>query len=129
MTDPITDMFVRIKNAQAVDKKTVAFPFSRLKQEVAKVLKNEKFIDDFSRKGRGVNKRIEITLSYRDGLARITNFRRRSKPGQREYLGYRKLFPIKSGYGIAVISTSRGVMSNRETKKNKLGGEVLVEVW
>ena len=129
MTDPITDMFNRIKNAQAVNKETVTIPFSKVKQEIARVLKNENFIKDFMKKGRTINRRIEITLSYKEDAPAMDNFKRRSKPGQRLYVGYRDLFPVKNGYGIGIVSTSKGLMSDKEVRKNKIGGELLVEVW
>jgi small subunit ribosomal protein S8 len=129
MTDPITDMFNRIKNAQAVNKETVIIPFSKVKQEIARVLKNENFIKDFTKKGRTINKRIEITISYKDDAPVMGSFKRRSKPGQRLYVGYRDLFPVKNGYGIGIVSTSKGLMSDKEVRKNKIGGELLVEVW
>lgn len=129
VNDPITDMFNRIKNAQAVEKKTVVIPFSKLKKEIARVLKSENLIENFDKKGKGVDQRIEITLSYKDDFPGIDNFRRRSKPSQRQYISYKKLFPIKSGYGIAIISTSKGIMSDKEARKSKLGGEFLVELW
>lgn len=129
MTDPITDMFVRIKNAQAVGKNSVGLPYSKLKQEIAEVLKKERFIADFAKKGRGPQKHLELALAYKDGQPTISDFKRRSTAGQRHYLGWRELFPIKSGYGLGIISTSKGLRSNREARKAKLGGEFLVEVW
>lgn len=129
VTDPITDMFVRIKNAQAVNKNTVSLPYSKLKQEIAEVLKRERFIADFTKKGRGTQKHLEILLAYKDGRPIISDFKRRSTPGQRYYLGWREIFPLKSGYGVGVVSTSKGLKSSREARKAKLGGEFLVEVW
>ena len=129
MTDPITDMFVRIKNAHAVGKKTVVIPFSNIKQEIAQTLKKTGFIDGFDKKGRGVNKRIEISLSYKDSLPLISDFKRKSKPSQRHYAGWREIYPVKSGFGIGIFSTSGGIMSGEEARKKRLGGEYLVEIW
>ncbi len=130
VNDPITDMFIRIKNAQAVNKETVSFPFSKTKQEIANILKKEKLISDFEKKGRGAKKRLELGLSYKSGnLPAITDFKRISKPGQRRYVGRQEIFPVKGGYGLSIISTSRGIMSGKDAKKNKMGGEVLIEVW
>jgi small subunit ribosomal protein S8 len=127
--DPIGDMMTRIRNAQAVGHPTVIVPFSRLKQEIAAVLKREGFIEGFEKKGRGAVKRLEIKLSYTDTLPKITGYRRRSKLGQREYSGHATLYPIRGGYGIAVLSTPKGVLSDKEAKAQHVGGEIFFEVW
>lgn len=129
MTDPITDMFVRIKNAAAVEKPTVSIPFSKLKFEIARVLKQEGLIDEFTKKGKGVARRLELTLRYHDAVPAFGDFARRSKPGQRRYRTHRKLFPVKGGYGLGILSTPRGIMSDKEARKQKVGGEILVEIW
>ena len=129
MIDPIGDMLTRVRNAQAVQRPTVSVPFSRLKQEIAAVLKAEGFVAEFEKKGRGVHKRLEITLQYRDGASRIGGVRRVSTPGQRSYLSYKKLFPVANGYGIAVLSTPKGIMSDKEARKQKVGGEIFFEIW
>ena len=129
MTDPITDMFIRVKNAAAVGKPTVSVPFSKVKQEIAEVLKRESLIEEFTKKGKGVAKRLELVLRYKDETPAFSDFIRRSRPGQRQYRGHRKLFPIKGGYGIGILSTPRGIMSDKEARKQKVGGEIMVEVW
>ncbi len=129
MTDPITDMFVRIKNAQAVRKSTVSLPHSQLKQEIVEILKRENFIADFSKKGRGPQRQLELVLSYKNGVPAISDFKRASSPGRRQYIRSRQIFPVKSGYGLGIISTSAGLKSSSEARKAKLGGEYLVEVW
>lgn len=129
MHDPIGDLLTRIRNAQAVNKETVSVPFSRLKKEIAAVLKREGFIADFSVRGKDTKKSIDITLQYDGEIPKITGFRRRSKLGQREYSGYNNLFPVREGYGVAVISTPRGVLSDKEARAKKVGGEVFFEVW
>jgi small subunit ribosomal protein S8 len=129
MHDPISDMLIRIKNAQAVNKQTVFMPHSKLKQEIARVLKTEKFITDFEKKGRGPRKKLEIKLSYEEGNPGLSDFKRRSRLGQRSYIGYRELFPVKNGYGIGLISTSKGVMSDKEARKQRVGGELIAEIW
>lgn len=129
MHDPIGDMIIRIKNAQATGKSVVEIPYSQLKKEIAAVLKREQFIEDFSIKGRGARTRIDISLSYKEESPRISGFRRRSTPGQREYTGYGTLFPVRGGYGLAVLSTPQGVLSDREARVKKVGGEIFFEVW
>ena len=127
--DPIGDLIVRVQNAQAVRKTSVELPFSSLKKEIAAVLKREGFISDFTVKGRGAKARIELLLSYQNEEPRISGFRRRSTPGQREYAGYTSLFPVRGGYGVAVLSTPHGVLSDKEARAKKVGGEIFFEIW
>lgn len=129
MVDPITDMLNRIGNAQAVQHSTVSIPFSNLKYEIAKILEKKRFIEKVEKKGRRTKRFIEITLKYSDKMPVISGLKRVSKPGQRIYASTRKLRSTKGGYGIAIVSTSKGLMTNGEARKQKLGGEVLCEVW
>ena len=129
MVDPISDMLTRIRNAQAVSHQTVVIPFSKIKLEVAKALERENFIGRIEIKGRKVNKVMEINLRYEKGEPAITVLKRISKPGKRIYIKKDQIRPIRQDYGISIISTSSGVMSNREAKKKRLGGEVICHVW
>lgn len=129
MTDPIADMLNRIRNAQAVSHQTVNIPFSNLKYEIAKVLKKHGFIEKAEKKGKKVNKTIEITLKYDGKTPVISSLKRISKPGQRIYKGSKELRRVRGGYGIAIISTPKGLMTNKEARKQKIGGEVLAEIW
>lgn len=129
MTDPITDMLNRIRNAQAVLHETVEMPFSNLKFEIAKVLEKNNFIAKTEKKGKKAKKTFEITLKYQDKSPIISGLRRVSKPGQRIYLASKDIKSVKGGYGISIISTSKGLLSDREAKRQKLGGEILCEIW
>ena len=138
MTDPITDMLNRIRNAQAVLKPTVMVPFSQMKYEIAKVLAKQGFIKDVEKKTRKAKKFFEITLQYKNisdllqkkrTRPKIQGLKRISKPGQRIYINYKAVKPVRAGFGMAIISTSKGIMTDREAKKQKLGGEVLCEIW
>lgn len=129
MVDPITDMLNRIRNAQAVLKTQVSLPFSNLKYEIAKILEKEAFIKKVEKKGKKNKKTIEIILKYDDKTPAISGLKRISKPGQRIYLPAKKIKKVKGGYGIAIISTSKGLMTDKEARKQKVGGEVLCEVW
>ena len=129
MSDPISNMLTSIRNAQAVLHQTVDIPFSILKYEIAKILQNEGFVERIEKKGKKIKKNIEITLKYENKIPVISGLKRVSKSGQRIYLSAQKMKKIKDGYGIAIISTSKGLMSNKEAKKQKLGGEVICEVW
>jgi len=127
--DTIADMLSQLNNAQAAGHLTMEIPASNLKYEIAKVLAKYGFVDKVEKKGKKVRKTIEVTLKYHDGRPAISGLRRISKPGQRVYSDARKIKKVKSGYGIAIISTSKGLMSDKEARKQKLGGEILCEVW
>ncbi len=129
MTDPITDMFNRIKTAQAVGKTAVEFPFSKIKFEITRIFKENGLVDDFSKKGKKAQKTLKITLKYEDKNPKISSFRRISKPGRRIYKGWKELKLVRQGFGMAIISTPRGLMNNKEARKQKLGGEIICEVW
>ncbi|MBU1136876.1 30S ribosomal protein S8 [Patescibacteria group bacterium] len=129
MTDPISDMLTRIRNSQAVCHETVTIPFSKIKFEIAKVLEKEGFIDSVETKGKKVKKTIEVGLKYKDGAPAIAAIKRVSKPGQRIYVKKNEVKSVREGYGISIISTSRGVMTNKEARENNLGGEVICQVY
>ncbi len=121
-------MLTRIRNAQAVKKETVVVPFSKIKQDLAQTLKQAGLILDYEKKGRTITSRkLELKLKYLGPLPAITAVRRVAKPGQRIYIKHNEIFPKGRG-AIRVISTSQGLMSDAEAKKNKLGGEVLCEI-
>ncbi|OGZ17752.1 MAG: 30S ribosomal protein S8 [Candidatus Nealsonbacteria bacterium RBG_13_36_15] len=129
MIDPITDMLNRIRNAKAVLHPTVNIPFSNLKYEIAKILEKQGFIQKVDKRGRKTKKTIEITLKYDNGVSAIFGLKRISRPGQRIYTKAKELKPVKGGYGIAIISTPDGLMTNKEARKKGLGGEILCEIW
>jgi len=129
MTDPITDMLNRIRNAQAVLKLTVDVPISKIKLEICQVLAREGLIKGFEKKGRKNKKIIQIALQYDGKIPAISGMKRISKPGQKIYLPYKKIRKVKGGYGLSIISTSKGLMTNKEARKKRLGGEVICEVW
>ena len=127
--DPISDMLTQIRNAQAVKKETVNVSFSNLKYEIAKVLEKEGFLKKVGKQGKKTRKKIEIILKYDSGTPVISGLRRISKPGQRIYKKRREIKRVKGGYGKTIISTSKGLMTDREAKKQKLGGEIICEIW
>ena len=130
MTDPITDMFNRIKNAQAVANKTVDVPFSNLKLKIAEILKKQDFIIDFKKRGRKPHQLVRLELKYgSDKLPALAGFKRISKPGQRIYQKTKEIRKVKSGYGSSIVSTSQGIMVGREARRKKVGGEIMVELW
>jgi small subunit ribosomal protein S8 len=124
MSDPIADMLTRIRNAQASEKVTVAMPASKLKAAIAKVLKDEGYIDDFKLE-EGAKPQLEIALKYYAGRPVIEKIERVSRPGLRIYKGTKDIPQVMNGLGIAIVSTSKGVMTDRKARATGLGGEVL----
>tara|TARA_S200000501_G_scaffold84673_1_gene77270 strand:- start:11882 stop:12280 length:399 start_codon:yes stop_codon:yes gene_type:complete len=130
MTDPISDMLTRIRNAMAVDKRFVDIPVSNMKKRIAFVLKQESYIEDFVFIKDGINTKIRIFLKYDiKGNAVITTIERVSKPGRRVYVNQNQLPRVLDGLGISILSTSKGVLSNKVAKRFGVGGEVICNVW
>ena len=125
MTDPIADMLTRIRNAQMVEQTVVAMPSSKVKLAIAKVLKDEGYIDAFKVSGDGVKPVLEIALKYHAGRPVIERIERVSRPGLRIYKGARDIPNVMNGLGIAIVSTSQGVMTDRRARAQGVGGEVL----
>ena len=131
---PISDMLIRLKNAQAVGKEQVSVPFSGMKLKIAEILKTGGFIQDFEKRKKKVKKSeidyLLVSLKYdEDKLPGISGFKIISRPSRHMYEGVKEIKPVHSGYGIAVISTSKGIMSSKEARKQNLGGEILFEIW
>jgi small subunit ribosomal protein S8 len=125
MSDPISDMLTRIRNAQAVQKTTVTMPASKVKSGIAKVLKDEGYITDFRDVDFGGKPGLEVTLRYMQGKGVIESMKRASRPGLRQYRGRDDLPKILNGLGIAVVSTSQGIMTDAAARAAGQGGEIL----
>ena len=126
MTDPIADMLTRIRNANQMRNKEVSMPTSKMKVEIAKILENEGFIEGFNVK----NNTLTLTLKYAENKERvITGLKRISKPGLRVYAGASEIPKVLNGLGIAIISTPKGVMTDKLARKNNVGGEVIAYIW
>ena len=125
MSDPVADMLTRIRNAQAADKVSVSMPSSKLKVAIAKVLKDEGYIDDFAVRENGVKPVLELGLKYYAGRPVIVRIERVSRPGLRIYKGSGEIPKVLNGLGVAIVSTSRGVMSDKKARAAGVGGEVL----
>ncbi len=133
-SDPIADMLTRIRNAQAVKKETVILPYSKLKFNIAKILETEKWLGKVEKIEPALNKntkfnQLKIKLLYNNNLPRIDKLNRVSKPGCRIYVSKDNLPIVLNNYGISIISTSKGLMTNKQAKKENLGGEVICEVY
>ncbi len=129
MTDPISDMLNRIRNAQASDLEKIELPFSNLKYAIAEILEKSGFVGKVDKKGKKTNKILEIALKYEEKIPVISGLKRVSKPGRRVYTDYQEIRKVRGGYGIAVISTSKGLMTDRDARKNRIGGEIICEIW
>ena len=130
VTDTIADMLTRIRNANSMGYEEVTVPASKLKVELARILKEEGFIKEYKVVSEGVEKNILLTLKYGNKKERvITGLKRISKPGLRVYVKSDEVPKVLNGLGIAIMSTSKGIMTDREARKQNLGGEVLAYVW
>jgi small subunit ribosomal protein S8 len=125
MSDPIADMLIRIRNAQLVGHTEVSMPASKLKSAIAQVLKDEGYIEDFALRDQGVKKELRIGLKYYAGRPVIERLERVSTPGLRVYRGRDDIPRVMNGLGVAILSTSRGVMTDRKARADGVGGEVL----
>ena len=130
MTDPIADMLTRLRNAISAGHQRVDVPTSKLKLEVARILKEEGYINSFTTKGEGVQSMIRIFLRYdAKGTSSITHLSRVSRPGRRVYVGSQEIPKVLGGFGISIVSTSKGLMSGKRARQEKVGGEILAEVY
>ena len=130
VTDTIADMLTRIRNANSMGYSDVTVPASKLKVELARILKEEGFIKDYKVVGENVQKTIELTLKYGNKKEKvITGLKRISKPGLRVYVKSDEVPKVLNGLGIAIISTSKGIMTDKDARKQNLGGEVLAYIW
>jgi small subunit ribosomal protein S8 len=129
MTDPIADMLARIRNASRAGHKRVDMPVSKLKAEIARILKENAFIHDYKVLDDGRHGVLRLYLKYHEGAPVIRELQRVSKPGRRQYAGVAELPRIRSGLGMAIVSTSQGVMTDRDARKNNVGGEILAAIW
>ena len=130
MTDPIADMLARIRNAVAAKHSRVDVPASKLKLEIARILKEEGYVNNFVVKGEGAKRVVRIFLRYdARGTSSITHLQRVSRPGRRVYVGSHQIPRVLGGYGVNIVSTSRGLMSGKTARRENIGGELLAYVW
>ena len=130
MTDPIADLLTRIRNAQQASHSTTIVPASRLKQRIVEILKSEGYISDFSRVEKSPQDELEIVLKYgNDGAGVIGGLRRESKPGRRVYVRADEIPRVRSGLGVAIVSTSKGVLPDHAARESRVGGELLCSIW
>ncbi|HEX7368619.1 MAG TPA: 30S ribosomal protein S8 [Candidatus Saccharimonadales bacterium] len=128
-TDPIADMLSRIRNAIAVHKSEISLPHSNVKEAVARLLKSSNFVSDVAVDGKGVEKTLVVTINGEAENARISEIVRLSKPGRRYYVAAKDIPVVKRGRGVVIVSTSKGMMTGDEAKRQKVGGELICKVY
>lgn len=130
MTDPIADMLTRMRNAIAAKHSRVDIPSSKLKLEIARILKEEGYINNYVVKGEGVKKVLRVFLRYdHKGISSITRLERVSRPGRRVYVGATEVPKVLGGFGINIVSTSQGLMSGKNARQQKIGGEIMAQIY
>jgi small subunit ribosomal protein S8 len=129
MTDPIADMLTRIRNAGSAGHRWVDLPVSKQKTEVARLLKENHLVFDYKLLDDGRHGVLRVYLKYHDGAPIIRHLERVSRPGRRHYVGVKDIYPVRNGLGMAILSTSRGLLSDRGARKEGVGGELMALVW
>ncbi len=130
MTDPVADMLTRLRNANAALHETVSMPSSHLREEIAKILASEGYIEGYKIRVEGTKPELEVRLKYGSNRSRaIGGLRRISKPGRRVFSGASELPRTRGGLGVVIVSTSQGLLPDREARRRRLGGEIICEVW
>jgi small subunit ribosomal protein S8 len=129
VTDPIADFLARVRNGARAQQPEVLIPYSKIKAEIARILKEEGYISDYSVDTSAAHPRIKVINKLVDRSSAIADLRRVSRPGLRRYVGADEIPRVLGGMGLAILSTSRGILSGREARKQKIGGELLAYVW
>ena len=130
MTDPIADYLTRVRNSLKAGKKTVDMPYSKFKQAISEILKKSSFIEDFKViEAEGKFTMLSLKLKYNDGESVILGLKRISKPGIRRYVSNEDIPRVRNGLGISIVSTSKGLLTDKEARSLKVGGEVVCEIW
>jgi len=129
VTDPIADFLARVRNGARAQKQEVLIPYSKIKAEIARIFKEEGYISDYSVDTSAAHPRIKVINKLVDRSSAIAGLRRVSRPGLRRYVGADEIPRVLGGMGVAILSTSRGILSGREARKQKVGGELLAYVW
>ncbi|NLG06151.1 MAG: 30S ribosomal protein S8 [Candidatus Pacebacteria bacterium] len=129
MTDPIADMIIRLKNACMAERKDLVLPHSRVKEDIVKILKENQYIEDYQLIEKKPQNEIKIILRYVNKLSVITDVKRVSKPGRRVYVKASDIPQTLNGYGLTILSSNRGIIDDKKARKEKVGGEILCQIW
>lgn len=128
MTDPIAAMLIMMKNAGNAEKASITVPFSKLKEAIALCLKDNGYAASVSKKTKKGHPVLEVGLMYKDGAPKVKDVERVSKPSRRMYMGHKDIRPFKNGYGVAVFSTPKGILADKDARKEQVGGEILFRI-
>ena len=123
------DLLTKIKNAQAVKKENIKIPYTNMDFAIAEILVKHKFVEEVFKKGRMPKRILDVKLRYQDGRGKILGVKLLSKPSRKLYAGYKDIKPVRQGYGLLVLSTPKGIMDGKSAKKEKVGGQLLFEIW
>ena len=129
LSDPISDFLTRFKNACRADKEDFTAPFSKIKAEVARILKEEGYIWSYEVDTEGSFPELKVKVKYIDGVPSLTDLKRESKPGRRRYVSVDEVPKVLGGFGITIVSTSRGLMTGHQARRENIGGELIASVW
>lgn len=129
VNDPVADLIIQIKNASSANKPAISLPYSELKFTISELLAKEGFVKSVSKKGKKVKKFLDIDLLYKENTPRVKGVKRISKPGKRVYKKVGEIKPVKQGYGILVLSTPKGILTDKQARQEKVGGEAMFEIW
>lgn len=129
MTDPIADMLTRIRNASSSRRASVIIPFSKVKRAILEIIRKEGYIGDITEETEGIKKNLRVVLKYEGRLGAIRSIQRESKPGRRIYCKSENIPTVLNGHGFAILSTPKGMMTGKEAKKTKLGGELICTIY
>ena len=129
ITDPVSDLIIQLKNAGEAGKETVVLPYSKLRASILETLQKEGYIKSSAKKGKKVSKQIEVELLTVEGKSKIKGVQQISKLSKRVYQGFTDIKQVKNGFGALILSTPKGILSGKEARKEKVGGEVLFKIW
>ena len=129
LSDPIADFLARLRNAARANRGDVSVPYSRMKEEIARILKQEGYISEFEVDTQSKPSQIKVTMKFVNRIPALTGLKRMSKPGLRKYVGSNDIPRVLGGMGVAILSTSRGIITGREGRKERVGGELLAVIW
>ncbi len=124
-----TDLLTKLKNAQAVKKENIKVAYLKMDEKILELLKENDYIEDIERKGKGTKRVLDIKLKYHNDKGVIDGIKFISKPSRRLYIGHKEIKPVRHGYGLLILSTPKGILTGKEAKKMKVGGEMLFEIW
>lgn len=127
--DPVSDLIIQIKNASAANKPAISLSYSELKFTIAEILAKEGFVKSVSKKGKKIKKYLDIELLYKDNTPKVKGVKRVSKPGRRVYKKVGDIKPVKQGYGLLILSTPKGILTDKQARQDKVGGEALFQIW